>query len=87
MSRKPLVITFRLDHATRGRMREVVPYTKYRNKLGRSVRSRSRERVRCIRASLLEPHDLMLEALQDVYVDQMRASQPRLCLKTRAVMP
>jgi hypothetical protein len=45
------------------------------------------ERVRCIRASSLEPHDLMLEALQDVYVDQMRASQSRLCVKTRAVMP
>jgi Arc/MetJ-type ribon-helix-helix transcriptional regulator len=31
MIRKPLVVTFRLDQATRDRMREVVPYTKYRN--------------------------------------------------------
>jgi Arc/MetJ-type ribon-helix-helix transcriptional regulator len=31
MTRKPLVVTFRLDQATRDRMREVVPYTKYRN--------------------------------------------------------
>jgi Arc/MetJ-type ribon-helix-helix transcriptional regulator len=31
MIRKPLVVTFRLDQATRDRMREVVPYTRYRN--------------------------------------------------------
>jgi Arc/MetJ-type ribon-helix-helix transcriptional regulator len=31
MSRKPLVVTFRLDQATWDRMREVVPYTRYRN--------------------------------------------------------
>jgi Arc/MetJ-type ribon-helix-helix transcriptional regulator len=31
MTRKPLVVTFRLDRATRDRIREVVPYTKYRN--------------------------------------------------------
>jgi Arc/MetJ-type ribon-helix-helix transcriptional regulator len=31
MIRKPVVVTFRLDQATRDRMREVVPYTRYRN--------------------------------------------------------
>jgi Arc/MetJ-type ribon-helix-helix transcriptional regulator len=31
MIRKPLVVTFRLDQATRDRMRDVVPYTRYRN--------------------------------------------------------
>jgi Arc/MetJ-type ribon-helix-helix transcriptional regulator len=31
MIRRPLVVTFRLDQATRDRMREVVPYTRYRN--------------------------------------------------------
>ena len=30
MTRKPRVVTFRLDEATWNRMREVVPYTKYR---------------------------------------------------------
>ena len=29
MTRKPRVVTFRLDQATWGRMRDVVPYTKY----------------------------------------------------------
>jgi Arc/MetJ-type ribon-helix-helix transcriptional regulator len=28
---KPRVVTFRLDQATWDRMRELVPYTKYRN--------------------------------------------------------
>ena len=31
MTRKPRVVTFRLDQATWDRMRELVPYTKYRN--------------------------------------------------------
>jgi Arc/MetJ-type ribon-helix-helix transcriptional regulator len=31
MIRKPLVVTFRLDQATRDRMRELAPYTKYGN--------------------------------------------------------
>ncbi len=31
MIRKPLVVTFRLDQATWDRMRDVVPYTRYRN--------------------------------------------------------
>jgi Arc/MetJ-type ribon-helix-helix transcriptional regulator len=31
MTRKPRVVTFRMDQATRDRMREVVPYTRYRN--------------------------------------------------------
>jgi Arc/MetJ-type ribon-helix-helix transcriptional regulator len=31
MIRKPLIVTFRLDRETLDRMREVVPYTKYRN--------------------------------------------------------
>jgi Arc/MetJ-type ribon-helix-helix transcriptional regulator len=29
MSQKPVVVTFRLDQATRDRMRRTVPYTKY----------------------------------------------------------
>jgi hypothetical protein len=31
VTRKPRVVTFRLDQATWDRMRELVPYTKYRN--------------------------------------------------------
>jgi hypothetical protein len=31
MTRKPRVVTFRLDQATWDRMREVAPYTKYGN--------------------------------------------------------
>ena len=31
MTRKPRVVTFRLDQATWDRMRELVPYTRYRN--------------------------------------------------------
>ena len=31
MTRKPRVVTFRLDQATWDWMRELVPYTKYRN--------------------------------------------------------
>src|SRR5437899_12256396 len=31
VTRKPRVVTFRLDEATWDRMRELVPYTKYRN--------------------------------------------------------
>ena len=31
MTRKPRVVTFRLDQATWDFMRELVPYTKYRN--------------------------------------------------------
>ena len=31
MLRKPLVVTFRLDQATRDRMRQTIPYTKYTN--------------------------------------------------------
>jgi Arc/MetJ-type ribon-helix-helix transcriptional regulator len=31
MTRKPLVVTFRLDQATWDRMKDVVPYTRYRN--------------------------------------------------------
>jgi Arc/MetJ-type ribon-helix-helix transcriptional regulator len=31
MTRKPLIVTFRLDQATWDRMRRTVPYTKYRN--------------------------------------------------------
>jgi Arc/MetJ-type ribon-helix-helix transcriptional regulator len=29
MSQKPVVVTFRLDQATRDRMRRMVPHTKY----------------------------------------------------------
>jgi Arc/MetJ-type ribon-helix-helix transcriptional regulator len=31
MTREPLVVTFRLDQATWDRMKDVVPYTRYRN--------------------------------------------------------
>jgi Arc/MetJ-type ribon-helix-helix transcriptional regulator len=31
MIRLPLVVTFRLDRATRDRMRGTIPYTRYRN--------------------------------------------------------
>ena len=31
MTRKPRVVTFRIDQATWDRMRELVPYTRYRN--------------------------------------------------------
>jgi Arc/MetJ-type ribon-helix-helix transcriptional regulator len=31
VTRKPRVVTFRLDQATWDRMRELVPYTKYRS--------------------------------------------------------
>jgi Arc/MetJ-type ribon-helix-helix transcriptional regulator len=31
VTRKPRVVTFRMDQATWDRMRELVPYTKYRN--------------------------------------------------------
>jgi Arc/MetJ-type ribon-helix-helix transcriptional regulator len=31
VTRKPRVVTFRMDQATWDRMKDVVPYTKYRN--------------------------------------------------------
>ena len=42
MIRLPLVVTFRLDQATRDRMRQMIPYTKYRN-----TSSFIRERITC----------------------------------------